>query len=474
MKKTALILMCCLALFSCNRDDIVPDQYKNTGNQQGTTPGGTDPTQEPKEDDPDDVDWAKAVAYVFDSSVVPEIHVNISEAEWTMLLAYYDNDHDTQDYVQCDVTFKKGNEVTTVQGAGLRLKGNTSRRRPYMAKQFHHVHFGIDLHKYTKDAEHTIKGLRKFDLKWFKDDPAYVRELYCYDLFRREGVWTGINDVYARLWLKIGDKEVYYGVYELMEHIDKNYPRIRKDKFGDRHGNLWKCAWGANLRSKNKSIGVDDNKTKFTYELKTNKEEGFAAAKAQLLDFIGSIASLSGTQFNNWIVQHMDVDMLLKTYAVNVAVGMWDDYWNNTNNYYLYFTSDPVNYKVWFVPYDYDNTLGTTIQCGVQSDAGRQSPLQWGSDDSPLMVKVLQNSEWKARYIQYLKELCAGSFSQTASAERIKAWQGMIKQYVVNDTGEDMTVSDKPASWSNHGEYRLLENSSNNFFKVKAQSIDKL
>ena len=90
------------------------------------------------------------------------------------------------------------------------------------------------------------------------------------------------------------------------------------------------------------------------------------------------------------------------------------------------------------------------------------------------MVKVLQNSEWKARYIQYLKELWAGSFSQAASAERIKAWQGMIKQYVVNDTGEDMTVSDKPASWSNHGEYRLLENSSNNFFKVKAQSIDKL
>ena len=37
----------------------------------------------------------------------------------------------------------------------------------------------------------------------------------------------------------------------------------------------------------------------------------------------------------------------------------------------------------------------------------------------------------------------------------------------------NMTLRDIPASWGNHSEYRLLENNSNNWFKVKAESITK-
>ena len=171
----------------------------------------------------------------------------------------------------------------------------------------------------------------------------------------------------------------------------------------------------------------------------------------------------------------MDVDLFLKTLAVNVAVGMWDDYWNNSNNYYLYFnTTDKENYKVWFIPYDYDNTLGTMKSLGVQSDAGRQNPLKWGDSSYPLTNKILQNTTWKSTYIQYLKEMCAGNFSVSASKKRIQQWQGRISQYISNDTGEDMTMEDRPASWSNHGEYRLLEEGSNNFFEVKAKVVNSL
>ena len=54
-----------------------------------------------------------------------------------------------------------------------------------------------------------------------KDDPNYVRELYCYDLFRRYGIWTAAHDVYCRLWLKVGDAEpAYFGVYEMIEPIE--------------------------------------------------------------------------------------------------------------------------------------------------------------------------------------------------------------------------------------------------------------
>ena len=43
-----------------------------------------------------------------------------------------------------------------------------------------------------------------------------------------------------------------------------------------------------------------------------------------------------------------------------------------------------------------------------------------------------------------------------------------------NDTGEDTAIEDKPASWSNHSEYNLLKNNSDNFFTVKAATITPL
>ena len=467
MKRVLFIFIALLAVFACKRDEIV---QVDTPDDPVVTPGGDD---EDDADDPDDVDWAKAVAYVFDSSTIPEIRITTTRDEWQRLLSLYDQNPGTQEYIHCDISFSKGSETTTIVDAGLRLKGNTSRRRPEDWGQFHHVHFGVDLHEYNQDAEHTLKGLRKFDLKWFKDDPMYVREVFCYDLFQREGVWTGIRDIYCRLWVN----GRYYGVYGLMEHIDKNYLRIREKEFGGHGGNLWKCRCigsGATLKDEYGSMGVDDNMTDYAYELKTNKTNGYSAAEAQLRDFIRNLNSLSGSAFDTWISSHMDVDLFLKTQAINVAVGMWDDYWNNANNYYLYFSNkDPKDYKVWLIPYDYDNTLGTSLNCGVQSDSGRQDPLKWGHSSYPLATKILQNETWRAKYVSYLKALCGsgGNCSPSVGMQRIRSWHSRISSFVSNDTGEDMSIGDQPAYWGNHHEYRLLESGSNNFFEVKAATV---
>ncbi len=427
-------------------------------------------------------DWGKALDSFYGG--FPEITLSVSESEWNRLLEAYDEDNDTQEFIHASVTYKKDDVEESVSDAGLRLKGNTSRRRPEgsdgekhksSGAAWHHTHFGVNLRKYSETGD--ILGNRRFDLKWFKDDPAYVREIYCYDLFRRFGVWTAIRDVYCRLYIKIGKEEpVYYGVYGLQEHISESYLKARKEKFGDAGGNLWKCRYPADLKSAG-GIGADDNKTWFTYELKTNIETGFTDASTQLRDFISKLNSLSGEAFYSWIGGVMDIDLFLRTFAVNVAVGMWDDYWNNYNNYYLYFSGDVSSYKLWFIPYDYDNTLGTSQNCGVLDDSGRKDPLKWGHQSAPLTTKILTNPEWKALYISYLKELCtdgSGYFDYASSSGRIRKWQDSIRDYVPNDTGEDTSISDRPASWGNHSEYRILEPGPNNFFTVKAGVINAL
>lgn len=428
--------------------------------------------------------------YVWDDEVLPEVHLNVSLAEWNRLLALYDANAFTTQYVQATLSFVKDGETTVIDNVGLRLKGNTSRRRPEGSygqmhqrdnTDWHHAHFGVNLRKFADDDAHTIQGVRKLHLKWFKDDPAYVREVFCYELFRRAGVWTAVRDNYCRLWLHVeGDsKEAYYGVYELMEPIDKHYLKDRKNRFGSNKGYLWKCRnSAAGLNNPNGDIWYDDDTDdRHAYTLETQTEE-FDSARVQLVDFMNKLNGLNDNEFYTWIQQVTDVDLLLKTYAVNVAVGMWDDYWNNANNYYIYFNGKGLTgYKFFFIPYDYDNTLGTSLRCGVQDDAGRQNPLNWGNNNNRLIARILRFNDFKQKYITYLKELIDAPnalMDRTSSQARIRSWQQRIEPYVNNDTGEDTAIEDKPASWGNHSEYRLLKNGSDNFFTIKAASISPL
>ncbi len=428
--------------------------------------------------------------YVWDEEALPEVHLSVSLDEWNRLLALYDANSFTTQYVSATLSFVKDGETTVIDNVGLRLKGNTSRRRPEGGygqmhqrdnTDWHHAHFGVNLRKYVDDEAHTIQGVRKLHLKWFKDDPAYVREMFCYELFRRAGVWTAVRDNYCRLWLHVeGDsQEAYYGVYELMEPIDKRYLKDRKNRFGSNNGYLWKCRNGASgLNNPNGDIWYDDDTDdRHAYTLETQTEE-FDSARLQLVDFMNKLNNLNDNEFYSWIQQVTDVNLLLKTYAVNVAVGMWDDYWNNANNYYIYFNGKGLTgYKFFFIPYDYDNTLGTSLRCGAQDDAGRQNPLHWGNDNNRLIARILKFNDFKAKYVAYLKELvdAPNALMDRASAQaRIRSWQQRIEPYVDNDTGEDTAIEDKPASWGNHGEYRLLKNNSDNFFTVKASSIAPL
>lgn len=270
----------------------------------------------------------------------------------------------------------------------------------------------------------------------------------------------------------------------MIEPIDDKFIGRRVEgMFGNKNGYLWKCCYGeggpADLRNPDDwRFQMDqDNGVNYTYEFKGEKED-FDSAREQLKDFMLKLNGKGDASFYSWINEVCDVDFLLKTYAVNVAVGMWDDHWNNGNNFYLYFNSrDKYDYKVFFLPYDYDNTLGTSHSLGIQTDAGRQDPYNWG-DMGILMERLMQFEDFRKMYKDALLELIdpANSlFHIDASVSRIKAWQENISPYVSNDTGEDMTIYDQPAYWGTQHSYRLMDISSpDNFFKVKTQAIEAM
>ena len=152
------------------------------------------------------------LSWVFDMDVLPEVRIEVTEEQWNELLMNYDQNSGTNHYIHCDAEFKSKGEIYDFADAGLRLRGNTSRRRPegYGGEMhqrnnadWHHCHFTLNLRKFQKDDGHELRNVRKIYLKWHKDDAAYCRELYCYDLFRRYGVWTAPYSSYCRLCIVI-------------------------------------------------------------------------------------------------------------------------------------------------------------------------------------------------------------------------------------------------------------------------------
>ncbi|WP_298222397.1 CotH kinase family protein [Flavobacterium sp.] len=430
---------------------------------------------------------------IFNLKQLPTITIEVSLAQWNKLLENYDLNPANDKRVVSKFTFvTKGNTVV-LDSVGLRLKGNTSRRRPEgdvgqvhsaTSPDWHHSHFGFDFSKY-RDAQRFM-GLDKLNIKWFKDDATYIREIYCYDLFRRFGCWMAPKASYCRVTIKVqGDATpAYFGVYAMIENIDEIYIQKNASKWGNGTGFLWKGGWSgsnnANFVS-TASIGVENVdinpalSTYFAYDLKTRKDE-LPAAKVELLQFISDLNTKTGAAFQTWIEQRMDVPLFLRTYATNVMVGMWDDYWANGNNFYFYFAP---NGKAYFIPYDYDNTLGTSQ---IMANSGTQNPLTWGNmTQRPLITKILAIPQYQTMYKNFITELANPNndyFHASKSIPRIQAWQNKIYPYVTNATGEDMVIEDKPAPWGNQPNYRVLTGNAlggnsgpGNYFSSKKANI---
>ena len=128
--------------------------------------------------------------YIYDIEAVPEISLEISKEEWNNILSYYDQNPHNEEYIVGKFSFNKTGAAESLDSIGVRLRGNTSRRRPEgFTGQPHnstnpdwkHASFTVNFKKYRKTQK--FHDSEKLILKWFKDDANYVREVYSYDLF---------------------------------------------------------------------------------------------------------------------------------------------------------------------------------------------------------------------------------------------------------------------------------------------------
>ena len=457
---------------------------------------------------------------IFNPNALGQIVLVFDRSEWDKHLHYCDksgNQHEDS-VVAKGFYFTKDNKEWFFNDIGFRIRGNTSRRRPQLGNgagnnDYVQAHFALDFEEWITDEQdeagvekklaNCMKGLI---LKRFKDDPTYSREVYSYNLFRQNGIWIAPRAAYTRLIIQIDEGDgtfetVDYGIYSMIEEIKKQFLKERTEETGgylsSNKGNLWKCL-GANFKDTG-SIG--EEKVYFERDGEGNilkfvrntvaydyKSDDFAKAEKELTDFIAELNNLPNCTdgvndendklaIKNFYTEKMAGDLFLRTYAINVVLGMWDDYWINNNNFYFYF--DKETGKAYFIPYDYDNSLGV---CHLGVDAGKANPFEWGNltdGKHPLIQKILQVPEYMELYRQYLLEYSNEDsyFDDDKSIARIKKWQSMIEPYLYSDNlvYQDTTsyLEDRTnATWGDtYKDYKLITPGEWNFFTVRQNAI---
>ncbi len=305
---------------------------------------------------------------------VAEIHISVSTNDLNVLLgdSLYSDYHFPATFY-----YYSSAHNDTIQNVGFRVRGNTSRGANKKS-------FKVSFNEYTQGKK--FKGIEKMNLVGQHNDPSLLRYWMSLTTLNTN------NLIFSRSsFVKFYINGQYKGVYLNVEHIDDEF--LQKRFIGDDDGNLYKCTWGADLKYR----GASQPSYYGSYELKTNK---VANDYSELIQFIQTLNSISNADFPCFIEDNFEVELFLKTLAVEIIIGHWDGYAYNKNNFYLY--QQPSNGKFVFIEYDMDNTFGIDWS-GI--DWTIRNLNNWHSNDRPLVERLLSYPYYSDMFNSFLDQI---------------------------------------------------------------------
>ena len=305
---------------------------------------------------------------------VAEIHISISTNDLNVLLgdSLYSDYHFPATFY-----YYSSAHNDTIQNVGFRVRGNTSRGANKKS-------FKVSFNEYTQGKK--FKGIEKMNLVGQHNDPSLLRYWMSLTTLNTNNLICSRSS-----FVKFYINGQYKGVYLNVEHIDDEF--LQKRFIGDDDGNLYKCIWGADLKYR----GASQPSYYGSYELKTNK---VANDYSELIQFIQTLNSISNADFPCFIEDNFEVELFLKTLAVEIIIGHWDGYAYNKNNFYLY--QQPSNGKFVFIEYDMDNTFGIDWS-GI--DWTIRNLNNWHSNDRPLVERLLSYPFYSDMFNSFLDQI---------------------------------------------------------------------
>jgi spore coat protein CotH len=270
----------------------------------------------------------------------------------------------------------------TYADVGMHLKGAAGSFRQIDDKP------GLTLNMNKFGEDQRFHGLDKFHLANSVQDPSYLSELICGDVFRAGGVPASrvrpaIVTVQGRL----------RGMYYLKEGYDKYFLRHH---FEDRHGNLYD---GGFLRD------VDQ-------PLQILSRTGDVANHGDLKALVTACQAHVKQRFAK-MEKILDMDEFVSYLAIEVLVWDWDGYPMNRNNYRIY--HEPNRDKILFIPSGMDQMYGNP-----------GGPLLPGFNGMVARA-LMETPEGKDRYLKRMREVLKTIYKTDDLVKKLNRWEAQVR-----------------------------------------------
>lgn len=382
------------------------------------------------------------ITNLFNKDDIMEIDIDIDEKLWNELA---DNAME-EEYYSANITING----ETYYNVGLRAKGNTTLSQIANDDTTDRYSFKVKFDEYI-DGQ-TLKGLEKLALNNMMQDTTYMKEYLSYDLLNKMGVSTPAFQ-YASITLN-GEP---WGLYLALEVMEESY--IER-YYGTTDGNLYKPET-TNMAKNNmpmeqgKEINGPMGRNTGGADLVYSGDEHsnystifenaiFDYTNEEDYDKIIAMIKSLNEDINN-IEKHLDLDEVLRYFAVNTFVVNLDSYASNMkHNYYLY-EQDGI---CLILPWDYNLAFGA-FQGGSASNVINfpiDNPVADSLESSPLIGKLLEVEEYKEKYHEYLNEIVQDYVNSGVFTETINNTDNLIGDYVKNDATAFYTYDEYVAS----------------------------
>ncbi len=270
---------------------------------------------------------------IFDNTVLHEIRFEFEQSNyWNTLVNNFETtpEGSSVPYLMGKVTI----DGEAVDSVGIRFKGFTSYSYESDKKPIK-----IDFNEFVSGKRYD--GLKKLNLNNSTGDASMQRDVICYELLRNTGV-KAPRTSYSKVFFN-GE---YWGLYQNIEQVDKTF---LARNFANGKGNLFKNKGWSHLEW-NGSVPSSYHPP---FELKTNEEGDDWSGFINLMDVLNNS---SDENFPEAIEEVFNVDLFLKTLAVDVATNNWDSYLEHGRNWYIY--EDTTTGIFNWIPWDYNFSLG--------------------------------------------------------------------------------------------------------------------
>ncbi|MBB6024163.1 spore coat protein CotH [Paenibacillus sp. JGP012] len=416
-------------------------------------------------------------AQSFNKTEVMSFSIDVDETAWQEML-------DTaaeENYIKANVTING----TTIENVGIRAKGNSSLRQVAGDDTTDRYSFKIKFDEYVKGQ--TWNGLDKMVVNNMISDASYMKEYLSYDIMSYIGVDAPL---FAFANINVNGKA--WGLYLAVEDIDSGYLARAKNGEGEIYkpnndGNMGAGGMGnpmgmGNPPAEGDTAGMGDFQPPEGMEPPSDTDNSTSNANSQTANNRGEggrgfgrgggmnggtngvslvytddkVSSYSGI-FDNAetktteedeqrviealknlnagtnLEKAVDVDAVLKYFAAHTVVVNMDSYTSNMgHNYYLYENNGQLS----MLPWDYNMAFGG-FMAGSASDVVNlaiDTPLSGVTmEERPILSKLLEVPEYKAKYHEYLQEIIDGYFADGKFEQKVQTLNNLITDYVKND-----------------------------------------